>query len=623
MACAKKHKVDQENHQLKSDWTDQFCFILPDHANAKPTCLICTQSVAVCKSENLKRHFNTVHAASFNANYPAKSDQRKQKFANMITLYKHSFSTICKSTSAQESTTAASLHVSWNLAKAKKPFADAELIKICAVDMVGEVLSHDEKTEKTVVELLKMVSLSANTATRRIEVLAEERFSNLLTNLEKAEAISLAIDSFCDRTHMEELSARFFDGKNFREKLLYLLPLPGHTTGGIIFNELTQFFEKNSLNVRKIVSIVTDGALSMVGQHKGLVSRFATVNPALLAFHCIIHQSVLCAKLCGEMKEAMDTVMRLVNFIPESSSLQHRLFRALLEEMSAEYKDLLLHIDVRWLSKGRVLERVCDLRDELVSFLSSLQSQKAQGFKRFLSDNKVMARVLFLCDIMSHLNQLNLQLQGNNHTVADMYEAIEAFWSKLNLLERDIRGRKLHFPRLREHCEKNEMQEDPVVKDFVTSLAENFREQLESSPKLSGDILFFLRQPFSILADSQWTAEAKRPVSSIDEATLQMEVLEMGTSDLLKAQHKVSDFWINLVPQAEFKNTRAVAMLLLALFPSTYICESSFSSMNFIKNQDRNRLSNAHLCQCLRIVTTEYRPDIRRIASSCRCHFSH
>lgn len=586
------------------------------------------QSVAVCKSENLKRHFNTMHAASFNANYPAKSDQRKQKIANMITSYKHSVSTICKSTSAQESATAASLHVSWNLAKAKKPFADAELIKTCAIDMVGEVLSHDEKTKKTVVELLKTVPLSANTATRRVEVLAEECFSNLLTDLEKAEVISLAIDSSCDRTDMEELSvfARFFDGKTFREELLCLLPLPGRTTGEIIFNELTQFFEKNGLDVSKIVSVVTDGAPSMVGQHKGLVSRFAAVNPALLAFHCIIHKSVLCTKLCGEMKEAMDTVTRLVNFVRESSSLQHRLFRALLEEMSAEHKDLLLHNDVRWLSKGRVLERVCDLRDELVSFLSSLQSQKAQGFKRFLSDNKVMAHVLFLCDIMSHLNQLNLQLQGNNHTVADMYEAIEAFRSKLNLLERDIHGRKLHFPRLREHCEKNEMREDPVMKDFVTSLAENFRERFESSPKLSGDILLFLRQPFSVSADGQWTAEAKRLVPSIDEATLQMEVLEMGTSDLLKAQHKdvgVSDFWINVVPQAQFKNTRAIAMLLLTLFPSTYICESSFSSMNSIKNQDRNRLSNAHLGQCLRIATTEYRPDIRRIASSRRCHFSH
>ncbi|KAM3833953.1 protein FAM200A-like [Diretmus argenteus] len=530
--------------------------------------------------------------------------------------------------SAQERATAASLQVSWALAKAKKPFADAELIKKCAIDMAGQVLSHDDKNKKIVVELLKQVPLSDNTATRRVEVLAEDCFSNLLTDLKKAEAISLAIDSSCDRTDMEQLSvfARFFDGKTFREELLCLLPLPGRTTGEIVFNELTHFFEKNGLDVSKIVAVVTDGAPSMMGQHRGLVSRLAAVSPGLLTFHCIIHKSVLCAKLCGEMKEAMDTVTKLVNFVRESSSLQHRLFRALLEEMSAEHTDLLLHNDVRWLSKGRVLERVCDLRDELLSFLSSLQSQKAETFHSFLSDTKVMARVHFLCDIMSHLNVLNLQLQGKNQTVADMHEAVEGFRSKLTLFERDINGRKLHFPRLREHCEKNKMRADTTMRDFVTSLSANFKERFDGSPKLSRDILLFLRQPFSILADGQWTAEAKRLVPSIDEASLQMELLEMGASDVLKAQHKdtgVSNFWINVVPKAQFKNTRAVAMLLLTMFPSTYICESSFSIMNSIKTQDRNRLTDSHLDQCLRIATTQYTPDIKKMASSRRCHFSH
>lgn len=153
-----------------------------------------------------------------------------------------------------------------------------------------------------------------------------------------------------------------------------MLPIQGHTTGEIIFNELMQFFEKNGLDLSKVMSVVTDGAPSMVGHHRGLISRLAAVNPALIAFHCIIHKSVLCAKLSGKMKETMDTVMRLVNFIRASSVLQHHLFRALLEEMSAERHDLLLHNDIHWLSKGFVLERVCELQNELCSFLSSLQS---------------------------------------------------------------------------------------------------------------------------------------------------------------------------------------------------------------------------------------------------------
>ena len=90
MAFAKIRKVDQENRQFKTDWTERYWFFLPDQNCAKPTCLICMQTVAVIKADNLKRHFNSIHAANFNANYPEKSDQRKQKIASMLTSYKHS-----------------------------------------------------------------------------------------------------------------------------------------------------------------------------------------------------------------------------------------------------------------------------------------------------------------------------------------------------------------------------------------------------------------------------------------------------------------------------------------------------------------------------------------------------
>lgn len=61
-----------------------------------------------------------------------------------------------------------------------------------------------KKQKKAVMELLHQVPLTASTTTRRLEVLAEDCFSNLLTDLEKAEVISLAIDTSCDRTDMEQ-----------------------------------------------------------------------------------------------------------------------------------------------------------------------------------------------------------------------------------------------------------------------------------------------------------------------------------------------------------------------------------------------------------------------------------
>lgn len=128
---------------------------------------------------------------------------------------------------------------------------------------------------------IKAGAIVANVVTRWVDVDdVDECFVSLLSDLKKAEATLRDIDSSCDRTDMQQLS------------VFCLLPLSGHTTGEILFNELTQLFEKHSLDISKIVSVVTDGAPSMVGANKGLVSRLATVNPGLLAFQCIIHKSV-------------------------------------------------------------------------------------------------------------------------------------------------------------------------------------------------------------------------------------------------------------------------------------------------------------------------------------------
>ncbi|QQP51943.1 Zinc finger BED domain containing protein 5 like [Caligus rogercresseyi] len=56
----------------------------------------------------------------------------------------------------------------------------------------------------------------------------------------------------------------------------------------------------------------------------------------------------------------MTPVVRIINSI-RFKAKQHRSFKVLLEELSAEYRDLLLHTDIRWLSRGRILLRFLSL----------------------------------------------------------------------------------------------------------------------------------------------------------------------------------------------------------------------------------------------------------------------
>ena len=125
--------------------------------------------------------------------------------------------------------------------------------------------------------------------------------------------------------------------------------------------------------------------------------------------------------------------------------LQHRLFRMLLSEMSAEHHDLLLHNDVRWLSKGKALERFC-VRGEIPAFLRSSKHKKAETHLNRMLDDNFIGDVCFLSDIFKHLNDLNVGLQGRDKTVIELVEQMRAFQVKLDLFGTDLStGRMLQF----------------------------------------------------------------------------------------------------------------------------------------------------------------------------------
>ena len=68
----------------------------------------------------------------------------------------------------------------------------------------------------------------------------------------------------------------------------------------------------------------------------------------------------------------MTVVVKIVNFI-RALALNHRQFRALLDEVDAQFADLIFHCDMRWLSRGKVLDRFLALLPEIKQFLTKKQ----------------------------------------------------------------------------------------------------------------------------------------------------------------------------------------------------------------------------------------------------------
>ena len=103
----------------------------------------------------------------------------------------------------------------------------------------------------------------------------------------------------------------------------------------------------------------------MTGKRNGVVAFIKTKSPNAVASHCMLHREALVAKrMDDEFNQLLQEVIKIVN-MTKARPLKHRMFAALCSEMGASHEHLLLHSEVRWLSRGVVMQRVVELRHEL------------------------------------------------------------------------------------------------------------------------------------------------------------------------------------------------------------------------------------------------------------------
>ena len=176
--------------------------------------------------------------------------------------------------------------------------------------------------------------------------------------------------------------------------------------------------------------------------------------------------------------------------------MQNRVFKQMCEFMDSGHKSLLLHTEIRWLSRGKVLTRIFELRKELMSYF--------QGSKFHLSDRLTnpdwLLKLAYLADIFSKLNETCVRLQGRELSVFQAQDKMTSLLRKLQFWS-SVAGKKTFtcFTHLSELIEEfGENLPDTIaseIEDHLSSLTESVQEYF---PNLHSKTNSWVQNPFKI-----------------------------------------------------------------------------------------------------------------------------
>ncbi|XP_064113668.1 zinc finger BED domain-containing protein 5-like [Macrobrachium nipponense] len=192
----------------------------------------------------------------------------------------------------------------------------------------------------------------------------------------------------------------------------------------------------------------------MLGSKSGFVSRVKEIAPEVTVTHRMIHRQALASRTFPrELQAISDNAIKIVNYV-KSMPVNTRLFKQLCKDLDSEHQLLLFYTKVRWLSKGNVLNRVFELREELKMFLDMQDKEPI-----FFNDPLWKPRLAYSADIFD-------QLQGKDTTVIHFVDTLRAFVAKMKNWSRKVSsGNFAMFEKLCEVAEGREEETESCLQN--------------------------------------------------------------------------------------------------------------------------------------------------------------
>ena len=263
----------------------------------------------------------------------------------------------------------------------------------------------------------------------------------------------------------------------------------GNTTGADILEAVLECLSRLGLDLARLSALTTDGAPSMVGGNKGFLSLMVKhcqdrgFKQPIKKLHCIVHQE------SAKMRSVMSVAVKVVNF---GASITGSFATCWWKPTHSMMTYCTIArcggsvVDVCW-SGCITCERRC-----LLSYAARVRT--------FLNLTILVGvcDLAFLTDITSHLNDLNVQLQGKDILMPDMVSRITAFEDKLRLWESQLMKLDfIHFKRLHA-CSPEDVS---VHVGIVIQLREEFSARFSDLRGYRDDFKLFT-SPFDVDVES-------------------------------------------------------------------------------------------------------------------------
>ncbi|XP_029160186.1 general transcription factor II-I repeat domain-containing protein 2B-like [Nylanderia fulva] len=428
---------------------------------------------------------------------------------------------------------------------------------------------------------------------------------SVIEGLKSCTYFSLCLDESTDIRHMSQLSIFIRivqDDFSYVEELLDFVSLHDTTTGLDIFLAVDDSLKKFDIDFSKCSSVTTDGAKAMTGSKIGFAGQLKQRNINIPIIHCIIHQEALSGKVI-KLSTAMETVTKIINIIKGGQNfLSHRKFQSFLHEHNAIHTDVPLHCPVRWLSAAKCLEIFFSIRKEILLFIQEKNNPKFQEYISLLENITFLSELAFITDMTNQLRLLNLKLQKPTQNISQLVSHVDSFRSKLQLFKSDLNNNIFHyFPSCQilfeEHGSSCNFKENI---HFVDSVIEEFDTRFTCFEKLRTELILFENPLTAPIAEQQ--------------INLRDELCDLQNDISLKTVQETGAEFYNVLSKSTYPKLRDFGLRIYSMFGSTYLCETSFSKMKFIKNEKRSCLSDNSLPRLMRLATCNMQIDVPAVA---------